>query len=379
MHTVLIDRLLVEVVDESNGSLLAQAVFDYLSHLVDETRFAAVSRGLLPDEPPRLTVAIEAIAGAPDSPSLAGIRVVLTHDDAWRPPFARDFSKSVAASRGSELVAALIDSHVLLEGDRYRVRLTLGPRAELSPQPGSNGRLPEMEIEEKPFPVQPASLSEWGIGPDVLDAADRSRPVFISGAILEHATAEAIRHGKAETGTLMIGVLAEDEKLVQAGFDTPWAVVLTEQVAVADGLATATSFTFPPESFRRARHLAQLRGRNESVMGSQHSHGWRCTECLEHCPIRNLFFSHRRRKNGPPVPDLQRLPGCGRGSGPGFRPPGRQRLRASSRGHAFRRVWSFLTRKIDRSRAIKIRSGSFIGLRPGSQDAGDYRRAQARV
>jgi hypothetical protein len=296
VHTVLKDRLLVEVVDEASGVLLAQAGFDCLSHLLDETRFAAVSRGLLPDEPPRLTVAVEAIAGEPYSPSLAGIRVVLSHDDGRTPPFVRDFSKSVAASRGLELVAALIDSQVLHEGERYRVRLTLGPRAELSSQPGSYGRFPEMQIEERPFPVQPASLRQWGIGPDVLDAADRSRPVFISGAILDHATAEAIRHGKAETGTLMIGVLAEDENLVQAGFDTPWAVVLTEQVAVADGLATPTSFTFPPESFRRARQLAQLRGRNESVMGSQHSHGWRCPECQEHCPIRNLFFSHEDEK-----------------------------------------------------------------------------------
>jgi len=297
VHIRFNDPLLVEVVREPDGELLGRAGLDQLSHLVDETRFAAVSRGFLPDKPPRLEAEIQAIAGEPGSPSLAGIRVVLSHDAGRKPPFVRGFSKSVAASRGSELVAALIDSQVLREGDTYRVRLAAGPRTELARQPVANGRLPEMEIEEKPFPVQPALLSsEWGIGPEALDAADRARPVFVARAILEQATAEAIRHGKAETGTLLIGILADDNNLYPAGFDTPWAVVLTEQVEVGDGLATATSFTFPPESFRRARRLAQLRGRSESVMGSQHSHGWRCPECLEHCPIRNLFFSHDDEK-----------------------------------------------------------------------------------
>ena len=66
---------------------------------------------------------------------------------------------------------------------------------------------------------------------------------------------------------------------------------MTEQVEVEDGLGTLTSFTFPPEAFRRARQLADLRGRQESVLGTQHSHGWRCPECNLRCPIRNLFFS----------------------------------------------------------------------------------------
>ncbi len=27
------------------------------------------------------------------------------------------------------------------------------------------------------------------------------------------------------------------------------------------------------------------------MIGSQHSHGWRCAECQLRCPIQNLFFS----------------------------------------------------------------------------------------
>ena len=134
-------------------------------------------------------------------------------------------------------------------------------------------------------------LQSWGIGAETIAAVDRRRPVFIARGVIDDAVAAAIRHGHDETGSLLLGLLVEDQVLRHSGCRTSWALVVTEQVPVIDEQATATSFTFCPEAFRQARHLAGLRGRGESVVGSQHSHGWNCPACAGRREIRNLFFS----------------------------------------------------------------------------------------
>jgi hypothetical protein len=134
-------------------------------------------------------------------------------------------------------------------------------------------------------------LQSWGIHAETIAAADRLRPVFVARGVVTEAIAAAIRHGHDETGSLLLGLLVEDRTLRAAGCRTSWAVVVTEQVPVTDDRATTTSFTFSPEAFRQARHLAGLRARGESVVGSQHSHGWNCPACAGRRDIRNLFFS----------------------------------------------------------------------------------------
>lgn len=109
--------------------------------------------------------------------------------------------------------------------------------------------------------------------------------------IVEEAIEAAIAAGNRETGTLLLGRLIEDRALLAAGAASAWALVVTEQVDVPEGAGTTASYVYPPEAFRRARALADLRGRGELVVGSQHSHGWRCRECTLRCEIRNLFFS----------------------------------------------------------------------------------------
>ncbi len=204
-------RLLVNVVRDPSGELLGQAGLDELAHLVDETRYDAVSRGILPDEPARLAARIEPVPEASDLPSLAGVRVSLWHDATAGTLFTREFPKGIAGSRGRELVSALIGAGILQEGDEYRVRLVAAPRAERPRGRFASPGQPETELDEIPFPVQRGSLSGWGVGPEVIAAADRHRPVFLARSILERATTEAIRHGKQETGMLVLGALIDDE------------------------------------------------------------------------------------------------------------------------------------------------------------------------
>jgi hypothetical protein len=285
-------QLAVEVIREPDGELLAQEPWSDTGHLADELRYHAASRGLVPDEPGRLRTRLEPVFTRPGEPSLSGLRLTLHASAAAEPAAGLEFSSQVAGSRGTELTRDLIGREVLREGDRYRVRLVAVPR----PDPGATATAdhhPERDaFEEDPFPVRRVELSNLGVTPEAIAGADRRRPVFIAQAVVDRAVSEAIRHGSQETGTLLLGVLAEDPALRAAGFETSWALVITESMAVEDGEGTPASFTFPPEALRRARQLAGLRGREEVVAGSQHSHGWRCLECGERrCQIRNIFFS----------------------------------------------------------------------------------------
>ncbi len=285
-------RYWLELLREPSGELLLQEPLEGIELLAAEARYEVVSQALLADEPNCLAACAKPLNLAPGLPSLGGIRIEVSHASASHAIFAVDFPKEIAAPRGLELAAQLASDGILQEGDRYRVRLVSAPR----PPASFTTDLPAdiagtATVCATSYPVAAVPLGQWGIGAEAIAAVDRRRPVFIARAVIDQAIDEAIQHGHDETGSLLLGVLVEDHALRDAGFRSSWAVVVTEQVSVIDHRATATSFTFCPESFRKARQLAALRGRGESVVGSQHSHGWNCPACAGRREIRNLFFS----------------------------------------------------------------------------------------
>jgi len=285
-------RYWIELLREPSGELLLQEQLAGIELLAAEARYELVSQGLLADEPECLAACTKPLVLAPGFPSLCGIRIEVSHARARDAIFAVDFPKEIAALQGLELAAQLAGDGILQEGDSYRVRLVSAPRPPASLSTDLAADIDGSATAcEAPFPVSTVPLAEWGIGAVRIAAVDGRRPVFIARTVVDQAIAEAMQHGHDETGSLLLGVLVEDHALRDAGFRTSWAVVVTEQVGVIDQRATATSFTFGPESFHKARQLAALRGRGESVVGSQHSHGWNCPACAGRREIRNLFFS----------------------------------------------------------------------------------------
>jgi hypothetical protein len=285
-------RYWIELLREPAEELLLQEPFEGLELLADEARYELVSQGLLADEPDLLATRCKPLIQAPGHPSLGGIRFEVAHASARDEVFAVDFPKEIAASRGLELASQLVSEGILQEGDSYRVRLVTAPRRSGSLTTDASAHDEGAAVLcESPFPVSSLPLQSWGINAETIAAADRLRPVFVARGVVDKAIAAAIHHGHDETGSLLLGLLVEDRALRAAGCRTSWAVVVTEQVPVIDDRATTTSFTFSPEAFRQARQLAALRGRGESVVGSQHSHGWNCPACAGRREIRNLFFS----------------------------------------------------------------------------------------
>jgi hypothetical protein len=283
---------LLEVIKEPGEELLVQEPFEDLAFLGEEARYRATSRGLVANEPQQLSARLEPLYEPDAEPRVASLRLRMFNHRTSRLNLDVDFSREIVAPRGRELVAQLMTEGRLQEGDHYRVRLCAVNKSPLHGAHSAAGDEEQKgELEEQPFPVVGRALDSWGISADALAQADPRRPVFVARAILEQAVAEAVGHFNVETGTLLLGQLVADDALLHAGKETGWAVVVTEQVPIPDGVGTATSFTFPPEAMRAARQLAVLRNHGELVIGSQHSHGWRCRECELKCEINNLYFS----------------------------------------------------------------------------------------
>ena len=124
---------------------------------------------------------------------------------------------------------------------------------------------------------------------DQPDSADPT--VVIPKSVIDEAVEETRAAPDREIGGLLLGHIHRD-RARQDVF-----VEVTACVSAAGTTdATATSVTFTPESFRKARDLIRLRDRGEIILGWQHSHPMRfCQECPLPTPVeclrKILFFS----------------------------------------------------------------------------------------
>ncbi len=140
-------------------------------------------------------------------------------------------------------------------------------------------------------PIREGRLDNFGrtTAWDQPDSADPT--VVISQSLIEEVVEETRAAPDREIGGLLLGHIRRDATLNDLFLEVTACVS-----AAGTTDATATSVTFTPESFRKARDLIRLRDRGEIILGWQHSHPMRfCTECPLPTPVecigKVLFFS----------------------------------------------------------------------------------------
>jgi proteasome lid subunit RPN8/RPN11 len=120
------------------------------------------------------------------------------------------------------------------------------------------------------------------------DAAPDQMPVFVPERVLGEATEIARSAGDVEAGGILVGRLCRDAS------GTVF-VVVTAQIAAEHTVATRESLRFTPATWAGIEAALALRGRNESILGWQHSHPFFCELCpperRRYCALSRPTFS----------------------------------------------------------------------------------------
>lgn len=228
---------------------------------------------------------------AEESPQARGFRVEIT--DAQGKTLGKDFGLGYFKSRAQTLLAEVATQQALAEDATPRYQL-LALVDERVPAPARSGfqwgaasvRVP-VRVGNKP------STTAW-------DTPSRQDvPVVWRRSLLDEAVAEAARHPGQEIGGLLLGHLRQTPNHGERPGE-----VFVEVTCLVPGEgtteATASSVTFTPDTFAKARELIGLRARSgadpEIIVGWHHSHPFRvCDECPlpipPECIAKILFYS----------------------------------------------------------------------------------------
>lgn len=133
-------------------------------------------------------------------------------------------------------------------------------------------------------PIRPGRRADLGPAESWDGASNGCLPVLVGQSLLQEAVAEARETPGQEIGGLVLGELRRDPG---DGAVFLVATCLVSGTGTTEG--TATSVTFTPATFARAREIIALRARDgppEIIAGWYHSHPFRvCADCPMPMPI----------------------------------------------------------------------------------------------
>lgn len=265
---------------------------------VAETCFAGFREGVFPSYAPDPEFALVEPVFRRDGPPerTEGFRVTLRTPGL--PEYSREFGAGYVGTRAGRIKARIVRDRKL--GDDATLYYTLAAYLDEASIPPRRSQLLSEPAEVR-LPLGAgrreaiAPREEWDSpSPDDL-------PVVIPHSVLQEACEEASAHPGREIGGLLIGQL---HRHGDSTTKQPGGQMFLEVTCLVSGEgttpATATSVTFTPESFARARELIRLRAKpgreGEIIVGWYHSHPFRfCDKCPlpvpPECLQKVLFYS----------------------------------------------------------------------------------------
>jgi proteasome lid subunit RPN8/RPN11 len=198
-------------------------------------------------------------------------------------------------------VARLVEQGRLPEGTRYRSRVQAYAASDSSDPARAAARraaAATLRSDGLDFEIDEAGdalpIVERAVGASVAarfagDDADDPCPVLVHAEVEEDLVALATAAGENECGAGLLGHLARDP---QSG---RLFVEVTALAPARGGLSERRAFVFTDDSWASIREIADLRGRDELVVGWAHSHPNFCAKCpperQARCAAAEPFFS----------------------------------------------------------------------------------------
>ncbi len=254
-------------------------------------RFTGMRRGLLPPLTAHTLGAIEPVWDeALGAPVCSGVRVVFPTPDA-----AEEVSAEIPRAYFHELArqksSVWIERGELAVGDLYRYRVCAYPgRAAATSSEAAVAGVLEAEEDPRPLALEDAELTSFlGRAEPQGDFDPEDVRVFIPQQVLDEAREQSRSAGDVETGGVLVGKLHRDAVTPEIFLE------VAAQLPAQHAEATATRFSFTPETWAAAHAALELRGNEEIVCGWWHLHLQFCRNCPEErrrvCPLARPFFS----------------------------------------------------------------------------------------
>jgi proteasome lid subunit RPN8/RPN11 len=253
-------------------------------------RFEAMRKGLLPPLTAHTPGAIEPVWDeALGAPVCSGVRVVHPTgepDAVVSAEIPRAYFHELAREKSS----VWIERGELAVGDLYHYRVCAYPgRAATSPVAVVAGVL-AVEEDPRPLALEDAELASFlGRGEARGDLDTEDVRVFLSRQVLDEACEQSRRAGDVETGGVLVGKLRHDADAPEIFLE------VAAQLPAQHAEATATRFSFTPETWAAAHAALELRGNGEIICGWWHLHLQFCRNCPEErrrvCALARPFFS----------------------------------------------------------------------------------------
>jgi proteasome lid subunit RPN8/RPN11 len=190
---------------------------------------------------------------------------------------ALDFDLGYFSSRANALRAELMRTRHYAPDKKLVYQLAAYHDGEEPARKPSCVSLGPMAVQ---VPIQPGKQSDYGLSEpwDGPTASDLS--VLVGRSLLQEAVDEARQTPDREVGGFVLGNLRRD-----SGSGKVFLVATCLVSGAGTAASTATSVTFTPDTFARAREMIALRARAseaEIIAGWYHSHPFRVCEA---CPI----------------------------------------------------------------------------------------------
>ncbi len=149
----------------------------------------------------------------------------------------------------------------------------------------------EVEVLTDPIPLELSRLESFHLRATAVGETNPiDVPVFIAQSVIDQACELATAAGEKETGGVLVGRLHRDASTAEI------FVEIVTQIPAKYAEASASSFSFTPETWGAADAAIALRGRHELILGWWHSHPRFCNpKCPEEqrraCLFAEPFFS----------------------------------------------------------------------------------------
>jgi hypothetical protein len=258
------------------------------------TYWNALRRGLLRDYKPvleqaRIRPRFATVGGEPSRAE--GFRVLIPTPGGG--PFGYDFSIRYFAAEAARLRAQFAPSNID-DSDSPLCYILQSFLDDRQPQVADQAAI-ELEPTMTMIPLVSRPLADFGPLKAWDDPSPSSMPILVARSVVYDACDEARRHPDREVGGLLLGNVCRDP-----GDGKVFAEVTCLVSGEGTTESTATTLTFTPDSFERARSMIALRASGglplEILVGWHHTHPFKlCRECPlptpRECVDKILFFS----------------------------------------------------------------------------------------